>query len=106
MGSRTWQRTTNFDARSSKAVDGHASVHFDPTTCSQSELPYQSWWTVDLGRERTIFEVTILRPEDCCGKYGYAIYDLVDHCAIVLQIFGLINNTHINILFLFMILIF
>ena len=98
MGSRTWQHTTRLEAHSSNAVDGRTSVLFDPTTCSRSELPYQPWWTVDLGRERTIFEVTIFTPEDCCGKLGYLklswITNLCGWCMFAC-VFDVYTNLHL-----------
>ena len=100
IGSRTWQSTTHHEAQSSNAVDGRTSVLFDPTTCSRSQLPYQPWWTVDLGRERTIFEVTIFTPEDCCGTFGNVILNLIhDFCGLCM----FSQYTNIYTLFLFVI---
>ena len=49
------------------AVDGSHSNLFDNATCFHTVSEHRPWWTVDFGRMRTIFEVTLYTAEDSYG---------------------------------------
>ena len=69
LGSRTWQSSTLANAgRSDMAIDGMSSDLFNTNTCFHTDHEPRPWWTVDLGRERTVFEVTLFHAEDSYGS--------------------------------------
>ena len=47
--------------------------------CSSTQHEAQPWWTVDLGRERHVNKVVILRRRDCCGKLKHLKFGNVQH---------------------------
>ncbi|KAK2152093.1 hypothetical protein NP493_2529g00006, partial [Ridgeia piscesae] len=54
--SSTWQQ---FNA--SLAVDGNANAYFNARSCTATRTEKSPWWTVDLGGERHVIEVRIMK---------------------------------------------
>ena len=54
--SSTWQQ---FNA--SFAVDGNANDYFNARSCTATLTEKSPWWTVDLGGERHVVEVRIMK---------------------------------------------
>ncbi|XP_070539351.1 uncharacterized protein [Ptychodera flava] len=50
------------------AVDGIKNTNFWFWSCSQTDLEFEPWWRVDLGKNYTVYRVTIANRQDCCGE--------------------------------------
>ncbi|XP_070539402.1 uncharacterized protein [Ptychodera flava] len=50
------------------AVDGIKNTNFWFWSCSQTDLEFEPWWRVDLGKNYTVYRVTIANRQDCCSE--------------------------------------
>ena len=88
-GKPSWQSSDyqpdSAPRQSSLAVDGNVNSNWFNGSCSQTQMQYDPWWMVDLGKEYPVDKVLVTSRGDC------------DHCVERIQGFeiriGISNHT-------------
>lgn len=69
VGRQTWQTGVGWGGHSRRAVDGNRNSRWNGRSCTHTNLRYQPYWVVDLGRRRRVTAVSITNRRDCCRKF-------------------------------------
>jgi hypothetical protein len=60
------QISTAHGGRASRAVDGNTNGRYASRSCTHTRRQANAWWSVDLGRVRSISKVVVWNRQDCC----------------------------------------
>lgn len=68
LSKSTDQSSTGYGGTPDKAVDGNTGGHYLNDGCTATSSEDSPWWSVDLGMNTQVTDVTLYNRLDCCGR--------------------------------------
>jgi hypothetical protein len=66
-GTSAQQSSTGYGGVAKRAIDGNIDTNAKAGSCTHTHLNNNPWWSVNLGKQRTVGAVQVWNRGDCCG---------------------------------------